>query len=94
MTAARELTCEDVAPVIHAYAFGRLAECDAAPVGQHLPRCANCQSIVEEIGRDTAEVLAAAGFDELPEDLVDLIIAAAAEAAETPGGGRADARAQ
>jgi anti-sigma factor RsiW len=87
VTAAGALTCEEVARVIHAYVFGRLAEHDAAPVRDHLRRCASCQSTVDEIGRDTAEFLAAAGLIELPEDLVDLIIGAAVEGREAPGGG-------
>ena len=39
-----------------------------------------------EIGDDTAEVLEATGLRDLPEDLIDLIIAAAA--GEPPSGGR------
>jgi len=49
-----ELTCEDVIPVVQAYAFGRLVETEKAAVRNHLARCANCRTIVSEIERDTA----------------------------------------
>jgi hypothetical protein len=87
VSAAGEARCQEVARVIHAHAFGRLAGRDAASVGRHLTRCASCGSMVEEIRRDTAEVLEATGLDRLPEDLIDLIIVAAAAAAEPPGDG-------
>ena len=77
VTTASELTCEHAAPVIHAYAFGRLPRSDAALARDHLRLCANCQSIVDEIDRDTAEFLEATGLTQLPDDLIDLIIGAA-----------------
>jgi anti-sigma factor RsiW len=83
MTAADQLTCEDLDLLIHAYVFGRLADDDATRVRRHLQWCAMCRSTLEEIGRDTVALLEAMGLDHLPEDLVDLIIGAAAEAAET-----------
>jgi anti-sigma factor RsiW len=83
-----EATCEEIAPVLQMYAFGRLCPADASRVRGHLQRCADCRSIIEGIDRDTADFLEATGLDELPEDLVDLIIEAAAEAAQTPSGGR------
>jgi predicted anti-sigma-YlaC factor YlaD len=88
VTAAGEATCDEVAPVVQVYVFGRLGPSDASRVRGHLQECADCRSIVDEIDRDTADFLEATGLDELPEDLVDLIIEAAAEAAETPGCGR------
>ena len=72
-------TCEEVASFIHVYAFGRLGGSDAASVEHHLSGCASCESIMAEIGHDTAEVLEATGLRDLPEDLIDLIIAAAAQ---------------
>jgi hypothetical protein len=74
-----EWTCEEVAGRIHAYAFGRLGGGDAASIEHHLRGCASCESIMAEIGHDTAEVLEATGLRDLPEDLIDLIIAAAAQ---------------
>lgn len=74
-----EGTCEEVASLIHAYAFGRLGGSDAASVEHHLRGCASCGSIMVEIGHDTAEVLEVTGLRDLPEDLIDLIIAAAAQ---------------
>jgi len=74
-----EGTCDEVASLIHAYAFGRLGGGDAASVEHHLGGCASCESIMVEIGHDTAEVLEATGLRDLPEDLIDLIIAAAAQ---------------
>jgi len=74
-----EWTCEEVAGLIHAYAFGRLRGGDAASVEHHLSLCATCGSIMAEIGHDTAEILEATGLPDLPEDLIDLIIAAAAQ---------------
>jgi anti-sigma factor RsiW len=88
VTPAGELRCEEVARAIHAYAFGRLTWDDAAPVRHHLRQCAICRSTVDEIGRDAAEFLEAAGLDELPDDLVDLIMEAAPESAKVPGDGR------
>jgi len=74
-----EWACEEVARLlIHAYAFGRLGGGDAASVEHHLRGCASCGSIMAEIGHDTAEVVQATGRRDLPEDLIDLIIAAAA----------------
>jgi anti-sigma factor RsiW len=87
VTVSGGVTCGEVARVVQAYVFGRLGEDDAAQVRHHLGRCAGCQVIVEEIDRDAVELLQAAGLDHLPEDLVDLIIAAALEAA-----GLSDAR--
>jgi predicted anti-sigma-YlaC factor YlaD len=72
-----EWTCEEVAGLIHAYAFGRLGGSDASSVEHHLRGCASCRSIMVEIGDDTAEVLAVSGLRDLPDDLIDLIIAAA-----------------
>jgi len=72
-------TCEEVASFIHVYAFGRLGGSDAASVEHHLGGCASCEPIMAEIGHDTAEVLEATGLRDLPEDLIDLIIAAAAQ---------------
>jgi Putative zinc-finger len=74
-----EWTCEEVASLIHAYAFDRLGGGDAASVEHHLHGCASCESIIVEIGHDTAEVLEATGLRDLPEDLIDLVIAAAAQ---------------
>jgi hypothetical protein len=74
-----EWTCEEVAGRIHAYAFGRLGGGDAASIEHHLRGGASCESIMAEIGHDTAEVLEATGLRDLPEDLIDLIIAAAAQ---------------
>jgi len=88
VTPAGEATCEEVATVLQAYEFGRLGPADASRVRGHLWACADCRSIVDEIDRDTAHFLQATALDELPEDLLDLIIEAAAEAAQTPGGGR------
>jgi hypothetical protein len=85
---AGELRCEDVARVIHVYAFGRLTGDHASSVGHHLSECATCQSIMDEIRRDTADLLEASGLDDLPEDLIELIIVAAAATEEPPGGGR------
>lgn len=72
-----EWTCEEVARLIHAYAFGRLGGGEAASVEHHLRGCASCRSIMVEIGHDTAEVLEATRLRDLPDDLIDLIIAAA-----------------
>ena len=72
-------TCEEFASRIHVYAFGRLSGSDTASVEHHLRGCASCGSIMAEIGHDTAEVLEATGRRDLPEDLIDLIIAAAAQ---------------
>ena len=74
-----EWTCEEVGRLIHVYAFGRVGGGDAASVEHHLRGCASCGSIMAEIGRDTAEVLEVTGLRDLPEDLIDLIIAAAAQ---------------
>jgi hypothetical protein len=87
VTTADELRCEEVARVIHAYAFGRMTGDQASWVGDHLSECASCESIMDEICRDTADLLEATGLGELPEDLIDLIIVAAAAAEEPPGGG-------
>jgi anti-sigma factor RsiW len=87
MTQARELSCEEVARVIHAYAFGRLTANDAQSVGKHLSECASCQSLMNEIRRDTADLLQASGLADLPEALIDLVIVAAAAAREPPVAG-------
>ena len=79
MTPPGEWTCEEVARLIHAYAFGRVGRADAASLEHHLSGCVSCESIMAEIGRDTAEVPEASGMRDLPEDLIDLIIAAAAQ---------------
>jgi len=80
MTSAVELSCEEVARVIHLYAFGRLMANDAASVGEHLSECESCESIMNEIRRDAADLLEASGLGGLPQDLIDLVIAAAAAA--------------
>jgi hypothetical protein len=90
VTRARESTCEEVARVIQAYAFGRLRGGDAASVEHHLSGCASCESIMAEIGHDTAEVLEATGLRDLPEDLIDLIIAAAAGSRPAVGAERSE----
>jgi hypothetical protein len=87
MTPAGELNCEDVARVIHVYAFGRLTANDAPSVGKHLSECASCQSLMSEIRRDTADLLQASGLADLPESLIDLVIVAAAAAREPPVAG-------
>ena len=75
-----EWACEEVARLlIHAYAFGRLGGGDAASVEHHVSGCVSCESIMAEISHDTAEVLEATGVRDLPEDLIDLIIAAATQ---------------
>jgi hypothetical protein len=79
VTPSGEWTCEEVVRVIHAYAFGRLDGGDAASIEHHLSGCVSCESIMAEIGHDTAEVLQATGVRDLPDDLIDLIIAAAAQ---------------
>jgi anti-sigma factor RsiW len=79
VTPSGEWTCEEVVRVIHAYAFGRLDGGDAASVEHHLSGCVSCESIMAEIGQDTAEVLEEKRLRELPGDLIDLIIAAAAQ---------------
>jgi hypothetical protein len=79
VTPPGEWTCDEVARLIHAYAFGRLGGGDAASIEHHLSGCVSCESIMAEIGHDTAEVLQATGVRDLPEDLIDLIIAAAAQ---------------
>jgi hypothetical protein len=66
-------------PASSTCAFGRLGGGDAASVEHHLSGCASCASVMAEIGHDTAEVLEAKGLRDLPEDLIDLIIAAAAQ---------------
>jgi anti-sigma factor ChrR (cupin superfamily) len=78
-----EPTCAETRRVIHAYAFGRLTEEDASTVRRHVSRCPHCRAIVEEIDCDTAEVLEVTGLDELPPDLIDLILIAAV-ASEPP----------
>ena len=78
-----ELTCADVGRLIHSYVFGRLTQEDASAVRQHLSRCECCREIVDEIERDTAELLEASGLDELPPTFIDLVIAAAS-ASEPP----------
>jgi anti-sigma factor RsiW len=87
MTRAGELNCDEVARVIHAYAFGRLTGDDAPSVGKHLSECANCESLMNEIRRDTADLLQASGLADLPEGLIDLVIVAAAAAKQAPVAG-------
>jgi anti-sigma factor RsiW len=72
-----ELTCAEVGRLIHAYAFGRLSQEDASVVRRHLSRCECCREIVDEIERDTAELLEASGLDELPPTFIDLVLVAA-----------------
>jgi anti-sigma factor ChrR (cupin superfamily) len=86
MTQAGELSCEEVARVIHAYAFGRLTAHEAS-VGKHLSECPSCGSLLNEIRRDTADLLQASGLADLPEGLIDLVIVAAAAASEPPVAG-------
>jgi anti-sigma factor RsiW len=87
MTPAGELNCDEVARVIHVYAFGRLTANDAPSVAKHLGECANCESLMNEIRRDTADLLQASGLADLPEGLIDLVIVAAAAAREPPVAG-------
>jgi hypothetical protein len=87
MTPAGGLNCEDVARVIHVYAFGRLTGNDAPSVGEHLSECARCEALMDEIRRDTGDLLEASGLGDLPEDLIDLVIVAAAAAEEPPVAG-------
>jgi anti-sigma factor RsiW len=72
-----ELTSAAVGRLIHAYAFGRLSQEDAAAVRRHLSRCECCREIVDEIKADTAELLEVSGLDELPPEFIDVVLIAA-----------------